>query len=166
MKNWSNITHYKFKAIYENLQKYKYVCITDGDIVYKDKRFIDYCLENIDNYDFLIQNDTLFDDGKMLCSGFMFIRSNEKTLSVFDPEKTVSLSLNRRWDDQMYINSIRETLNYKTLPLNLFPNGKYYYNKHEEIEPYMIHFNWVVGHEKFHIMKKYNQWLIEDLKGV
>jgi hypothetical protein len=159
--NWSNVTHYKFKAIHENLQKYKYVCITDGDIVYKDKRFIKYCMENIGDHDILIQNDTMTDEfgGEiLLCTGFMFIKSNNLTKSVFDPVKTESNISRVGWDDQIYINEIKKKINYKLLPLSLFPNGRYFYKNHENIKPYMIHFNWLIGHDKFYKMKKHGEW--------
>ena len=66
--------------------KKDYVLFTDGDIVYENNNFVNYLLENIGDNDILIQNDThLWDDtaGKdssYLCSGFMFIKSNAKTL--------------------------------------------------------------------------------------
>ena len=157
--NWHNITKKKFNIIHENLKKYKYVCFTDGDIVYKDKRFLSYCMNLIDDYDILIQNDTLDDnDHSNLCSGFMFIKSNRNTIKLFDPE-IATKQAKEGWGDQMYINSIKKKLNYKILPLELFPNGQYYYD-HPKCKPYLIHFNWIVGHEKKNKMIKHKMWYI------
>ena len=157
--NWANITFNKFKIIHENLLKYKYVCITDGDIVYENKDFIKYLLNNIGDNDLLIQNDTMSDDDNSeLCSGFMFIQSNENTLKLFNPKL---IKINKEmWDDQIYINEIKNKLKYKKLPLNLFPTGKYYYRNFKNITPYLIHFNFIIGHQKKGVMMLHNKWYI------
>lgn len=156
-KNWHNITKQKFKIIHENLLKYKYVCFTDGDIVY-ERNAIKYCKKHIGNKDILIQNDTLSDDDHSnLCSGFMFIKSNAKTRKLFDPEIATKDAV-EGWGDQIYINSIKNALDYKLLPLKLFPNGQYYYKNLPN--SYIIHFNWIVGHEKQNKMKQYKKWYI------
>jgi hypothetical protein len=158
---WSNVVHHKFEIIHSNLKKYKYVCITDGDIVYQKSDFMDYLLDNIKEHDMLIQNDTMSDDStKNLCSGFMFIRSNKKTLEYFNPKNVKDFINKEGWGDQLYLNSIKEKLNYKMLPLSLFPNGKYYYTHANNIRPYLIHFNWVIGQKKMVLMKEYNKWLL------
>ena len=155
--NWSNITYYKFKIIYENLLKYSFVCITDGDIVYENNGFMDFLLENIGDDDLLIQSEGLeLDD---LCSGFMFIKSNETTKSLFNPDNVEEYKDKIGWDDQIYVNNIKYKLKYKKLPLSLFPTGKHYYTYSNNINnPYLIHFNWVIGHEKKERMMIYNKW--------
>lgn len=156
-KNWHEITKQKFKIIYENLLKHKYVCFTDGDIVY-EKNAIEYCEKHIGNNDMLIQNDTLSNnDHSNLCSGFMFIKSNKKTRNLFNPDIATKDAV-EGWDDQLYVNGVKDKLKYKLLPLELFPNGQYYYKYLPK--SYIIHFNWVVGHEKQKKMKKYNKWYI------
>ena len=60
--NWSSTTFHKFEIIHENLKTHDYVCFTDGDITFKDKRFLAYCEDNIKNFDLLIQNDQLLYD--------------------------------------------------------------------------------------------------------
>jgi hypothetical protein len=158
--NWADIVFKKFGIIYENLKKHKYVCITDGDIVFENKKFLQYLKDNIVSHDMLIQNDTDSDNNHSdLCSGFMYIASNEKTLSLFNPENVKLLKQENNWGDQLYINAIKKKLNYKVLPLDLFPNGKYYYSNNARLSPYMIHFNWIVGHEKEQKMRFYKKWL-------
>lgn len=161
--NWSDITFYKFHIIYENLQKYDYVCFTDGDIVYESLKFIPYCLEKINDYELLIQNDTLQEQNNKsirLCTGFMFIKSNENTKQIFNPAN-ISKEL-VGWDDQIYINNIKNKLKFKLLPLDLFPNGGYYYLHHNKINPYIIHFNYLIGHNKKNKMKEYKKWFIQN----
>ena len=42
----------------------------------------------------VIQNDTLTDDNHSnLCSGFMFIKSNEKSIDLFNPKNSVKLMM-------------------------------------------------------------------------
>ena len=60
------------------------------------------------------------------------------------------------------------TLQKPLIPLELFPNGRYYNlnsntlenNNNDDKKPYMIHFNWLNGHKKKNFMKKYNKWYI------
>ena len=120
-----------------------------------------YLLDKIEDNDMLIQNDgSNDDDTSNLCSGFMFIQSNPRTLKIFNPEEMDIHKNTVGWDDQVYINNIKNNLKFKTLPFDLFPTGAYYYKNHSSINPYMIHFNWVVGHEKERRMRCYNKWLI------
>jgi hypothetical protein len=154
---WSNITYYKFEIIYSNLLNNDYVCITDGDIVYENNQVFDYLLNNIEDNDLLIQSEGIYHLD--LCSGFMFIKSNDKTISIFNPENVKKYRNNEGWDDQIYVNAIRYKLKFKKLPLDLFPTGNYYYEYHHNIiQPYLIHFNWVVGDEKIQKMLHHNKW--------
>lgn len=160
--NWSNITIKKFNIIYENLLSNEYVLFTDGDIVYENGDFMNYLINNIGDNDILIQNDTQNDDSKdLLCSGFMFIKSNEKTLELFNPTKVIENENTVGWDDQVYINNIKEKLKYNTLPLHLFPNGLYFYRNCNNIKPFLIHFNFLFGHEKKDKMKYHSKWYLD-----
>jgi hypothetical protein len=158
--NWSNITYYKFEIIYENLLNNEFVCITDGDIVYENNCFLNYFLDNIDDNDILIQSEGIYNN--VLCSGLMFIKSNELTISLFNP-KNVEIYKNKTgWDDQIYMNEIKYKLQYKKLPISLFPTGKYYYTYSNKINPYLIHFNWIDGTQKKNKMIEYNKWFIGE----
>jgi len=160
--NWSNIVYHKFKMIYENLLNNEYVCITDGDIVFENPLFMHYLLENIGDNDMLIQNDMMENNNTdVLCSGFMFIKSNPKTLLLFNPFNVEDKRNEVGWGDQLYINSIKDQLKYKLLPLELFPNGRYYYQNSKKIKPYLIHFNWVKGHDKKERMKEFKKLYFE-----
>ena len=158
--NWHNITKRKFDIIYNELRSNTYVCITDGDIVFLNKDFMDFCLKHIEDNDLVIQNDNSSDDNhENLCSGFMFIKSSPKTIELFNPIN-VEKDVQSGWGDQKYINKIKDKLDYKLLPVKLFPNGKYYYGNHKKLKPMMIHFNYAKGHDKKKLMKKYKKWYI------
>jgi hypothetical protein len=157
--NWSNITYYKFEILYNNLLTNKYVCITDGDIVFENNQMFDYLLNNIEDNDLLIQSEGI--NTKELCSGFMFIKSNKKTISLFNPKNYIEYSNHTNWNDQLYVNNNKHRIKFKTLPLHLFPTGNFYYNFNKNINTnYLIHFNWVVGNEKQQKMLQYNKWYI------
>jgi len=161
--NWSNIVFNKFVIIYENLLKYKYVCITDGDIVFENTNFLQYLLENIGSNELLIQTEYINSEKYVLCSGFMFIKSNSNTLRFFNPKYIEKNKNTSGWGDQIYVNDNKDKLKYKMLPIELFPNGKYYYNNNNNnnnIKPYLIHFNWIIGHEKKVKMCSYGKWYL------
>ena len=160
---WHKITFKKLEVIYMNLRKYKYVLYTDGDIIFENSDFYKYIIEHIGQNDLLIQNDTDQDSSdKVLCSGFMFIKSNPRTLKLFNPRKNAIHAKDPRWDDQTYINSIKHQLKFSKLPLDLFPNGQYYYMNSAKLTPMMVHFNWVIGHNKKAKMQEYGKWYLED----
>jgi hypothetical protein len=157
--NWSKIVQYKFRIIYEELKTHDYVLYTDGDIVYENPEFYEYLLRKVGIYDMLIQSEGLKDTSdEVLCSGFMFIKSNPTTLNLFNPIHTEKYRDIVGWGDQLYVNSIKEQLAYSFLPLNLYPNGRFYYQHSDTLNPYIIHFNWVKGHEKQERMQKYSKW--------
>ena len=115
---WNKIVYQKFHIIYNNLLKYKYICHTDGDIIFLNKDFIEYCFTNIDDKDVLFQDVYLvgpekgrltgiYKDG-MACTGFMFIKSNQKTLDFFNPD---NIDINTLICDQQRINKHKHKLN-------------------------------------------------------
>jgi hypothetical protein len=157
---WSNVVFNKFKIIYENLLSNKYVCYTDGDIVFENSDFLDYMIENINDNDILIQ-DNSHKEGERFCSGFMFVKSTQTTIELFDPANVEEFKETVGWGDQKYINEIMNKLKHKMLPLELYPSGKFYYDNFEKISPYIIHFNWLRGHEKKDKLKSHNKWYLE-----
>lgn len=154
-KNWNKIMMQKFYIIYENLLKYDYVLFTDGDIVFENCDFIEYLIDNIKDNDLLIQNEYGTDS---VCAGFMFFRSNDKIKHYMNPKNIVYRENN--WNDQIYIDSIKSKLKYKMLDLELFPNGRYYMDKQGKMNPYMIHFNFLVGDNKQKAMESYGKWYL------
>lgn len=161
--NWGTIMSQKYVIIYENLLKYDYVCYADGDIVFEDKNFMKHCLENINDNDFIAQDDK---PGGPICAGFMFIKSNDKTKHYFNLDNMNKLyNAQKQKGDQTYVNLIASKLKYKLLPKKLYPNGHFFFENHKILKPHLIHFNWCKGLNKKELMKKYKKWYLEeDLK--
>ena len=72
-KDFINITFLKFQIIYENLKKYKYVCFTDGDIIFKNNRFLKLCYLFLGDNELFIQNDSVENKKNNLCSGLCLL---------------------------------------------------------------------------------------------
>ena len=63
--------------------------------------------------------------------------------------------------DQTYLIKNRRKFNYLKLDLDLFPNGPHYFRYNDSLNPYIIHFNYLVGNnEKINKMKATNQWYV------
>jgi len=158
---WSSITFHKFTAIYDSLLKNEFVCFFDGDIVYENDIFYKYLIDNIKENDMLVQKE-YGSFTQEFCTGFMFIKSNKEIIGLFNPENIKEYKNEKNWNDQLYLNNIRNKIKYKELPLELFPNGKYYYENNNILKPYLIHFNWIIGNEKKERMKFYNKWYLDS----
>ena len=50
---------------------------------------------------------TLISQKEILCAGFMFIKSNEKTLKYFNPKNILQKSFYKGNHDQTYLNKIK-----------------------------------------------------------
>jgi hypothetical protein len=141
---------------------------SDGDIFYKKNPIDELNTYREINGDMWIQNDTIYDNNfNNVCAGFLYIRANSKTKLYFDidiPEFSYRYNECIKYNnDQTYINNfIIPHLNVHLFPLNKFPNGNYFYNFNRNIKDsiIMVHFNWIVGHEKKEQMKKYGMWII------
>lgn len=166
---WSDVLKYKSYIIHENLKKHKYVCITDGDIVYENNKFLEHCLTNLNMHksDMICQYDGKNikpNNSDEICCGFMFIKSTEKTKELFDYNNLINITGD--WKEQPYINNRIKLLkiNVAILDKLLFPNGYIYYNFNNQIKtPYLIHFNWVVGNEKIERMKTHKKWYLNNI---
>jgi len=156
--NWTNITLSKLKVISSVLDRYKYVFLVDGDIIFDSGDFLPYVYDQMtrDNSVELVSQIEYYIDKKSLCSGFMLIKSNDNTKHFFHPDQ-----YNENYNnDQDYLNENRKKLNFVRLPLHLFPNGKYFYEK-KPAHPLIIHFNFVSGiPEKIKKIKKNNRWFL------
>jgi hypothetical protein len=124
--DWNKVVVQKFNAIYQELIKGNDVLFSDGDIVWLDKRFQRDIQNRIDDNDILFQNDHQDDrDDGELCSGIMFIKSNERNKITFNPE---NINMDNFQCDQIHLNKIKYQLSYDKLPLKKYPNGQYFYS--------------------------------------
>ena len=161
-KNFGLMMLYKFEMIHRYLNNNEFVLYLDGDIVIK-KDIEEYLIKSIKNKDIIFQDDTnpRYPNKQTLCAGFMFIRSNKKTIKFFNPNNlNIEKISNYAFHDQTYINKNKNKFNYGVLPLKVFSSGAYFYNNFNNYEPSMIHFNYVVGDEKKELMQKYNEWYV------
>ncbi len=154
----------KFECIHNSLLSNDYVLYIDGDIVIKHD-FANMLLNNMKKLDFLFQNDKNPKKPlqENLCAGFMMIKSNTKTINFFNPAKLpVEKIVSYRTHDQTYIIKNRNKFKYKLLPLDKFPNGPYFYENYKDLKPWMIHFNYILGEDKFKTMKKHKEWYADE----
>ena len=134
-------------TIYKELLKNDYVLYIDGDIVIK-KDIIKYLFSVKRNYDIIFQNDKRPSKPNLinLCAGFMFIKSNKKNLKFFNPDNlNVKKIAGYKTHDQTHINKNKSRFNYGVLSLDMFPNGAHYYKNYNNLDPSIIHFNYVIG---------------------
>ena len=161
---WASITSYKIYAIHNELVKGNDVIFTDGDIVF-DQDPIQYLVDNIGDNDLLIQNDNQDIPSRAMCSGFFYMKSNEKTINITDFD-TICKNIDSFSNDQQYLRRFEKQLKVAYLDLDLFPNGKYYRenigNSQIRIKPYIIHFNYDVSEQKIKRMKMFGKWYIDE----
>ena len=164
LKNsWNNVTMQKVNIISKELDNYEYLILFDGDIVFNKIEFADFLLEKMDNdktLELFAQEEFKGNDADEICSGFYIIRSTDNTKKYFNTN-FFKKDKHHTCNDQAYVNSIRSNLKWEYLPINLFPNGKYYYEYHKNREEaYIIHFNFVFFKQKEDRMKGYNKWFL------
>ena len=152
----------KFQIIFDSLSQNEYILYLDSDIVIKNN-FLSFLAQNAPSYDILFQNDKRPSKPNEinLCAGFMCIKSSKKTLKFFNPENIpVKKIVNYKSHDQTYINKSKNKFKYGVLPLDLFPNGPHFYNNSDKLDPFIVHFNYLVGNEKISKMKTYDEWYL------
>ena len=171
-KNFKDITYYKLNVIHSVLERYKYVLLVDGDIVFDKGDFLSYVydimkekpsLDLVCQLEFSIEG-TGIEIVDSLNSGFMLIRSNENTKKFFHPDRYRNCI-----NDQDYLNKNKRNLKYQGLPIDLFPNGYVFYQLSAN-HPYrlkarmnsmIVHFNYIAGiQEKIDKMKELGRWFI------
>ena len=163
-KNFKDVTYYKLNVIHSVLERYKYVLLVDGDIVFDKGDFLPYVydimkekpsLDLVCQIEYCIKNKKVFLG--VLNSGFMLIRSNENTKKFFNAP---GYSNKKYINDQDYLNKNKHNLNYEGLPVELFPNGCFFYEKKPQ-DSKIVHFNYVSGIEnKINKIKHYDRWFI------
>lgn len=159
-KNFGNLMIVKFNLIYLELLRHSNVLYLDGDIVIK-KNFLEYLSSFSKSSEIVFQNDLRPSKPNLInvCAGFMYIKSNENTKKFFKPDKKLIRKFNRyKTHDQTYINKNKKKFSYSMLPLDDFPNGAHYYRYFDNLDPYIIHFNYVIGEKKRELMEEHGEW--------
>lgn len=166
-EGYDKVCYYKLELIYRILSLGKSVLVIDGDIVFQQNPEADIAHWNQSADDVWIQNDGIADDNTQnMCTGYMFIRSNDKMVALYDcisesgKEKYAKCVFNN--NDQTYFNDyVKPTCSMMALPLCLYPNGNIFYAVPSLKEhAILVHFNWVKGHQKMAKMKEHRMWLL------
>ena len=154
-EDWNITVFNKIKCIYNELFLNEYILYIDSDIIIKKNNIIDYLHNQIINsdYDILFQQNI----GEKLCSGFMYIRSNTKTIDLFNYKQ---IDRNTFICDEDYINKNKNKIKYRKLKRYYFPIEKYYRKYRENLPYYMVHFNSKTGIHKEKSIKELGYWYI------
>ena len=158
------ICYLKLELIYRILSLQKNVLLIDGDIVFR-KNPMEDMLSQDKTFDVWIQNDSLENSNtKNMCTGYMFIKSSNKLIQLYDviSESGRAKYLKCAFDnnDQTYFNVyVKPRCIFSALPLEKYPNGKMFYDN-PNLDPVLVHFNWVHGHVKMAKMKEHKMWLL------
>lgn len=161
-KNWNLVNMKKIDIIRTQMDKYKYVLQTDGDIVFENPMFL------LKVYDAISKNTSKDIVGQVehpqniICGGFYVIRSNEKMLNLYD-QKTLIERKAYEGHDQDYIMKLKEDkeVNIDFFDREVFPNGNIILYRGLKKTPYMMHFNYISGYDtKVHRMKEFKKWYI------
>lgn len=165
----------KLKALEELSQRpeLERLIYIDSDIaVFKD--FIPYFTDMLQTEPLLFQCDERREDFRCSdphhctnpCTGVIGMLLNSETRPLF--KKLFSIE-SETWKtaitDQDYVqNQLNHLqLSYCTLPRALFPNGNFLpNNKYKEKEPYLLHFNYIVGKHKKKIMNEKECWVLPE----
>jgi hypothetical protein len=150
------------EKIRNELPEIKYITYMDGDIVvFKD--FMPYIKENFKDNIILFQNDDLFGATNTRangCTGFFTLKQTVLEKSPFLIDDL------RKWkevrEDQVWVNNkiVEYNIVFDYFERNLFPNGTYVNEKWKTIDPYLIHYNHLVGNTKVAMMKKNKHWYL------
>ena len=144
----------------------KYITYMDGDIiVFKD--FIPYIKQkfiDLSNNVVLFQNDDLYGVPNTRangCTGFFTIKRTFLLQSPF------YVNDNNLWketrEDQVWVNNkiVEYKIPFDYFERDLFPNGPYVKNgAWRKSEPYLIHYNYIVGSDKVRFMKRLKHWFL------
>jgi hypothetical protein len=94
-------------------------------------------------------------------SGFMLFNSTKKIKKYINPKRFSLKKFSKfKFHDQTYINNIKNRIDYKLLNLDDFPNGAHFKKYKDSIDPFIIHYNYILGHEKKNEMIKDNNWYL------
>jgi len=157
-KIWADITSYKLYCVNEELKQGKNVLFVDGDIVFlkNPMSLIHEILAQDSTLEFIVQNDATEDKYEYMCTGFMWLRSNENTINITN-FKRVRETIDSFQNDQQYMRKHAKQMKHVYFKLEDVPNGKYWREKKPQ-NPYIIHFNYDVSEFKIKRMKMYHKW--------
>jgi hypothetical protein len=162
-KNFTDVTYKKldcFQYILDaiinksNNLTIKKIVYTDTDIfIYKD--FFDDILKNYNDKLIYFQNDNgnkNNNNNENLCSGFIIFNNkghdNLKSVKVFKYKEFKFDISKSTCGEQTFLNAIKQHYSHDTLPRNIYPNGVFFNQNCICPDAKLLHYNWMVGHDK------------------
>ena len=101
---------------------------------------------------------------KNVNTGFYIAKPTPLNIELFNTQELISIR-GRDQSDQGYIQAKIQCIEkYKELRQGilsppLFPNGHYWFNNYQNLNPYIVHYNYLIKQsDKINKMKKYNHW--------
>lgn len=162
--NWNLVNMKKVDIIRKQMNNYKYVLQTDGDIVFENPLFLVHVYKKIKQNENIDIYGQLEHPRSVICGGFYVIRSNENMLNLYDPKTLVERNA-YEGHDQDYIMGLLQNkeINVGFFDRELFPNGNLLMYRGLRREPYMIHFNYITGYDtKLKKMKEFKKWYLNN----
>jgi hypothetical protein len=105
-----------------------------------------------------------FPPNKNVNTGFYIAKPTALNIDLFDTREQIEI-IGGDHSDQGYIQAkIQRIKKYQELrqgilPPPLFPNGHYWFNNHGDLDPYIVHYNFLIKQgAKINKMKKHNHW--------
>tara|TARA_Y100001963_G_C6683836_1_gene401190 strand:+ start:43 stop:813 length:771 start_codon:yes stop_codon:yes gene_type:complete len=176
-KGFHKVVHYKIKSIIDALQTSNVFYLDTDNVIFKNPLdFVSKVIES-DSIDIMIQDDSdLGGRWKSLCTGVVYIRSNEKTLKFYDECMKLhakNIENGQSTGDQASFNEIYarrgsieglQELTLGVLPMQYFPNGQAYFdNDIGKDEKYLVHNNYISGVEsKIKRFITHDMWHLEN----
>lgn len=169
--NWNNVTFMKLTAMQQIMQhpEIKRVTFVDGDIhIYRD--FVPYLLQLEKEYptiEFFVQSDHMSanpnERSHHICSGFYHLINTPRVRHIFNFGEE-DLAKNTHNADQQHLQNklIEYQIPTHQLSRHLFPNGSLFSNIPEN--PYIFHYNYMIGDEKRKNMMKMVHWYLSTQK--
>ena len=155
----------KIRVILDALNTNDSVLWVDTDIV-----FLKNCLADVEIRGSLSEMCFQQQYGIPVCSGFMTIKSSERT-KMFLTNVIDLMKQKPEFDDEAMINSTfwQVGMNITTLPYLHYPVGKFFFNKENEVrgvvadQSYIVHNNYIIGNNaKIERFKKVGLWNVDD----
>jgi hypothetical protein len=172
-KGFHRVVHYKIKAIIDALSKGDDIFYLDTDnVLFKNPtKFVES-----ENSDIVVQDDSdIHGRWKSLCTGVVFIRSNEMTKKFYQKCLELHLKnieLDKSTGDQAAFNqTLLERhrhglgdLSVGVFPHRLFPNGQIYFESTvDKNDMYLFHNNHISGLDaKIQRFKDNNYWFVDS----
>lgn len=172
-KGFHRVVHYKIKAIIDALSTGHDIFYLDTDnVLFKDPTEFVEAMES----DIVVQDDSdIHGRWKSLCTGVVFIRSNEKTKKFYDKCLELhmkNIELDKSTGDQAAFNQILVernshglgNLSVSIFPHEIFPNGQIYFESSvDKTGMYLFHNNHISGLDaKIERFKDNGYWFVDD----